>query len=380
MRPPSRPLALLLLPFLLAACSGGVADIFETQSPITVAVVGPTRGPYSGLGGEMRAGVQQAEQDINAKGGVLGHVLKLRGVDDQCDAKSASSTARALVREKVTFVVGHFCSTSSIAAAPIYSEANILMITPSSSSAALTDEAAARGSSNIFRVVPRDDTQGVFLAQHILERYPGAPVALVDDGSIYGRNVTRSTRQALAEKGVRPALAESVPPDTEDFSGLVARLKAHGIGVIVFGGYAEEAAKLLLEVRKQGLEATFGGGDTLMADDFQRLAKAAAEGAFMTSLPDARELPTAQHAVEGLANFGIDAKGYTLYTYAAVELFAEAAERAKSLDASAVAKALREGEYSTVLGPLSFDAKGDLKESRYAIYVWHDGAAQPLRP
>jgi branched-chain amino acid transport system substrate-binding protein len=374
----SRPLTFLLLPLLLAACSDVGASIFETQPPITVAVVGPTRGPYSGLGGEMRAGVQQAEEDINAKGGVLGHVLKLRGVDDQCDAKLASGTARALVREKVAFVVGHFCSTSSIAAAPIYSEANILMISPSSSSAALTDEAAARGSTNIFRVVPRDDTQGAPLAQHILEHYPSALVALVDDGSAYGRNVTRSTRQALAEKGVRPALAESVPPDMEDFSGLVARLKAHGIGVIVFGGYADQAAKLLLEVRRQGLEAAFGGGDTLMADDFQRLAKTAAEGAFMTSLPDARELPTAQHAVAGLANFGIDAKGYTLYTYAAVELFAEAAERAKSLDASAIAKALREGEYLTVLGPLSFDAKGDLKGRHYAIYVWRDGTARKL--
>ena len=352
--------------------------MFESQPPITIAVVGPTHGPYSGIGGELRAGVQQAEQDIDAKGGLLGHVLTMRGADDPCDSKRAAGLAAGLVAEKVAVVVGHFCSVSSMAAAPVYGAANTLMISPASSSAELTDAAAESGNTDVFRVVPRDDMQGAFLAGHILEHYPGAAIALVGDGTPYGRNVVASTRAALVEKGVHPAATETLHPDSDDFASVVARLKGHRIKVIVYGGYAQAGAKLLLEARKEGLTAAFGGGDALMSGEFAKVAGADANGTFMTSLPDPRSVPEAQHAIEALATFGLDAKGYTLYAYAAVQVFAEAAERAKSLDTTAVAKALREGEFDTVLGPLSFDAKGDLKSPRYALYVWQDGAAQKL--
>jgi branched-chain amino acid transport system substrate-binding protein len=382
MRSLSRLLFILLLPALLPACSdlgigSGLSGMFETQPPITVAVVGPTRGPYSSIGGEMRAGVQQAEADINAQGGVLGHLLKLRGADDPCDTKRAAGLAAGLVAEKVSFVVGHFCSVSSIAAAPVYGAANILMISPASSSAELTDNAAESGNTDVFRVVPRDDMQGAFLAGHILEHYPGAAIALVGDGTPYGRNVIASTRAALLEKGVQPAATETLPTDG-DFASVVARLKGHRVKVIVYGGYAQAGAKFLVEARKEGLAAAFGGGDALMSSEFAKTAGADANGTFMTSLPDPRSVPEAQHAIAGLASFGLEAKGYALYAYAAVQVFAEAAARAKSLDSTAVAKALREGEYDTVLGPLSFDAKGDLKNPRYALYVWQDGTAQKL--
>lgn len=366
-----RPLALLPLLALLAACA-------PQDPPFTVAVVGPMRGPFGSLGGQMRAGVEQAEQDLDAHGGVLGRALKFRGVDDQCDAKLAPGIASALVAEKVSLVVGHFCSTSAVAAAPVYSGADVLMITPSASSAALTDDAAARGSSNIFRLVPRDDMQGTGLAEHILAHYPGAAVALVDDDTPYGKNVVISTRQALAAKGVHAALSETLQSEQSDFAALVERLKARGIGVIVFGGYAEEGAKLLVAVRRQGLEAAFGGGDTLIGGDFLKRAGANAEGTFMTSLPDLSGLPEAQHAIAGLTAFGLDAKGYTLYAYAALDLYAQAAERAKSLDPAAIAKALREGAYDTVLGKVSFDAKGDNKEAHYALYVWQQGEVHKL--
>jgi len=384
MRFPTRLLVVLLFSALLPACSSigipdlGMSGMFEGKSPVTVAVVGPTRGPYSSIGGEMRAGVQEAEQDIDKKGGLLGHQLTLRGADDPCDSKRAAGVAAGLVAEKVAFVIGHFCSVSSIAAAPIYGEANILMVSPASSSAELTDEAAAHGNFDVFRVVPRDDAQGPFLVQHILAHYQGAPVALVGDGTAYGRSVLTSTRKALAEKGMQPALDTPAAADGGDYAGLIARLKAAKIGVIVYGGYAEAGAKLLLEVRKAGLTAAFGGGDALMSSAFAKIAGTDANGTFMTSLPDPRTLPEAQQAITALADFGMDAKGYTLYAYAAMQVIAEAAERAKSLDTTAIAKALREGEYDTVLGPLSFDAKGDLQNPRYGLYVWQDGAAHRL--
>lgn len=364
-------LALLLLAGV-AACDKDATKI-SGDPPFKFAVVGPMTGPLTKYGGQLRYGVEQAMEDINRRGGMLDRQLTLRPVDDHCDPKQAMAIARGLAMEKITFVVGHACSAATIAAAPVYSDANILMIVPSASDPALTDEAAARGAKNIFRTMPRNDLQGVALAKHILGHYQGAAVALIQDGTSYGGTIMRATAAALQASGVRPVLEETTASETRDFSSLVAKLKAANIGVIVFGGGYKPAALLLRETRRQGLAAAFGGGDSLIAKEFWSVAGSAGEGTFMAGLPDPRNILTAQNAATGLANYGIDVTGYTLYAYAAVQTFAEAAEHVHSVSTPAVAKALREGEYDTVLGRIGFDAKGDVRGLGYRIYAWHDG-------
>lgn len=365
--------ALVLL--LLAGITACGEDALKISGgpPFKFGVVGPMSGPLTKYGGQLRYGVEQAMEDINAGGGVLDRQLTLRPVDDRCDPKRAEAIARGLAAEGITFVVGHACSAATMAAAPVYSEANILLIVPSASDAALTDDAAARGAHNIFRIMPRSDLQGVALAKHILEHYRGAAVALIQDGTSYGKTIVRATSAALHAKGVRPALEASVTPKTTDFSPLIAKLKAANVGVVVFGGGDKPAALFLREARRQNLTAAFGGGDSLVAREFWDTAGPAAESAFMAGLPDPRSSVAAQDAASGLARYGIDVTGSTIYAYAAVQAFAEAAERAHSLSTPAVAKALREGEYDTVLGRIGFDAKGDVRGLGYMIYAWHDG-------
>ena len=68
---------------------------------------------------------------------------------------------------------------------------------------------------------------------------------------------------------------------------------------------------------------------------------------------------------------GFDPEGCTLYSYASVQAIAERAKRPGSLEPARVAAALRGGApVGTVLGPVAFDAKGDVRDPRYAIYVW----------
>ena len=366
----------ILLPALAAACSDMPSLKIKGEAPIRIGVVGPMTGPNTTYGGQLRYGAGQAIEDINARGGVLDHQLTLRAADDRCDPERAATIAQGLAVEKIGFVVGHFCSAASIAAAPAYGEANILMITPSSSDPALTDAAAVRGADNVFRLVPRDDMQGPALAGYILAHQPDLPIALVQDGSSYGKHVVDPARATLAAGGVHPALDETITGDGADVSKLAAQLKARNVAVIVFGGHAKEAGMLVLEARRQGLEAVLMGGDALATEEFWKVAGPAGDGTIMTTLPDPRNSPAALHAVAGLARYGIDATGYTLRAYAAVELFAAAAERAHSLATADLAKALREGEYDTALGPLRFDEKGDLKDAAYALYVWRGGGYQ----
>jgi branched-chain amino acid transport system substrate-binding protein len=67
---------------------------------------------------------------------------------------------------------------------------------------------------------------------------------------------------------------------------------------------------------------------------------------------------------------GIDPEGYTLYTYAAIQEWAEAAKKAGTTDGKKVAAALKAGKWDTVLGPITYDDKGDIKVVDYVFYVW----------
>jgi branched-chain amino acid transport system substrate-binding protein len=94
----------------------------------------------------------------------------------------------------------------------------------------------------------------------------------------------------------------------------------------------------------------------------------------MTFPSDPRRRPTAQAVVKEFADKKIDPEGYVLYAYAAVEIWAKAAEKAKTTDAKKVAEVLKAGKWDTVLGPISYDKKGDVTVSDYVFYIWHNGS------
>src|SRR5688572_12377938 len=128
---------------------------------IKIGSAGPMTGQYAAFGEQLRRGAQMAVDEINAAGGVNGQKLQLVIGDDACDPKQATAVANKMVTDKVVFVAGHFCSSSSIPASKIYKEARILQITPASTNPRLTDEGAAEGNRALFRTCGRDDAQGL---------------------------------------------------------------------------------------------------------------------------------------------------------------------------------------------------------------------------
>jgi len=93
----------------------------------------------------------------------------------------------------------------------------------------------------------------------------------------------------------------------------------------------------------------------------------------MTFAPDPRKLDTAKDVVAEFKAQGFDPEGYTLYTYAAMQIFKQAAEKAKSTDADKLQAQLHGHSFDTVLGPIKFDDKGDIVNPQYVFYVWSKG-------
>ncbi len=355
---------------LLLNCAPARADIL-------IAAAGPVTGQLASLGEQMLLGVRQAVSDINEQGGVLGQKLQLEIGDDQCDPKQAVAVANQLAAKGAVFVAGHFCSSSSIPAAQVYTEEAVVMISPASTNPALTDS----GSAFVFRVCGRDDLQGGVAGKFLAEKFADQRIAILHDKSAYGKGLADATRAELRKNDGKEVLYEAFTAGEKDYTALVTKLKEAKIGAVFIGGYHTEAGLILRQMREQGLDAAFMGGDGLVVREFWSIAGDAAEGALFTFVPDPRKSPAAQDVIKRFAGTGRSPEGYVLYSYAAVQSWAQAAERAGTPDAATVARALHDGSFDTVIGQLRFDAKGDVDLPAFAVYRWSKGDyAQISRP
>ncbi len=351
-----------------------IAEIPAGRAEIRIAVAGPVTGQLAGLGEHMLRGAREAVADINARGGLLGQMLALAIEDDQCDPKQAVAVANRIAASGAAMVAGHFCSNASIAAARIYSEEGVLMISPASTSEALTEA----GHSLVFRVCGRDDQQGALAAHHIAKAYAGKRIAVIDDKGAYGRGLALRVIATLEALGRPPALVESFTPGERDYRALAAKLKQARIDVVFIGAYHTEAGLILRQMREQGASADVVGGDALVVSEFAAIAGPAADGVTFTSAADPRLTAAAAAIVERFRRRGIEPDGYVLYTYAAIEAWAEAVRRAASPDPAKVAERLRQGRFVTVIGDIGFDAKGDVDRPGFALFRWRSGTYAPL--
>jgi branched-chain amino acid transport system substrate-binding protein len=352
------------------ALSFGMALSGAAYADITIATAGPMTGQYATFGAQMKAGAEQAVEDLNAAGGVLGQQLLLEIGDDACDPKQAVAVANQMAGKGIALMAGHFCSGSSIPASAVYNDASIIQISPASTNPKFTDERPGPG---VMRVCGRDDQQGQVAGAFLAEKFADKNVAIIDDKSAYGKGLADETRKYMNEAGKKEVLNESYNAGEKDYTALVSKLKAAAIDVLYVGGYHTEAGLIARQMRDQGMNTILVSGDALVTDEYWQITGEAGAGTLMTFSPDPRKNPGVEDLVKKFRDKGIEPEGYVLYTYAAVQAWAQAATTAGSTDFEPVVKALSEGKFDTVLGELSFDDKGDVTLPGYVFYEWEGG-------
>ncbi len=333
---------------------------------ITVGVAGPMTGGEASFGRQLKNGAEQAVADLNAAGGVLGKKLKLEIGDDACDPKQARSVGEKFAGMKLPFVAGHYCSSSSIPASEAYAEGGVLQITPASTNPQFTE----RNLWNTFRVCGRDDQQGAVAGAYLAKTYKGKNIAVIHDKTTYGKGLADETKKAFNKAGGKEKLYEAYNKGDKDFTALVSKLKLNAVDVVYVGGYHQEAGLILRQMRDQGLKTVLMAGDALADKEFASITGAAAEGVLFTFGPDPRKKATAAAIVKKFKDKNIDPEGYTLYTYAAFQVWSQAATKTGSTDSKKVAATIKGGKWDTVLGPITYDKKGDITVVDYVVYKW----------
>lgn len=335
-----------------------------------LAVAGPARaeGPLIGLavpldeatavlGAQMRDGALLAARAAGAR-------LVIR--DDQCTAAGGEAAARAFAAQAVEVVVGFLCMEAIEAALPILGEAGIATITPGVRADALTDRRERTGFL-VWRLAPRADAEADAVASIFIRLWRGELFAIVDDGTIYGRDLSESFRLAVEMAGLQPIFVDTYRPQSDNQIGLVGRLRRAGATHVFVGGDRDDVAIMARDAAGLDYAVTLAGGEALRAAGDIPLAA----GTLMIGPPEWVDGADAA-VLERFAEAGIAPDGYALPAHAAVEIAMQALGRART-DEKSVAAALAEGgPFATVLGAIAFDDKGDLTQNPFRLFR-HDG-------
>lgn len=363
---------------LLAGCIAMAMSHSVLAKDIKVAIVGAMSGPVAQYGDMEFSGARQAIADINAKGGIKGDKLVGVEYDDACDPKQAVAVANKVINDGIRYVIGHLCSSSTQPASDIYEDEGVIMITPAATNADLT----TRGYKMIMRTTGLDSDQGPTAAKYILETIKPKRIAVVHDKQQYGEGLARSVRDSLKKQGTEPVLFEGVTAGDKDFSTLVARLKKENVDFVYFGGYYPEMGQILRQAKQAGLTARFMGPEGVGNSSLSNIAGDASEGMLVTLPKRYDQVPANQPIVDALKAKKLDPTGpFVWTTYAALQSLTTAMERSGSQEPADLVKDLKTGKpVETVMGPLSWDEKGDLKGFEFGIFEWHaDGSSTAVK-
>jgi branched-chain amino acid transport system substrate-binding protein len=364
---------------VLAACGGdddggGAGGGGQT---VKLAYFGVLTGDLSPqLGINIRNGAKLAIDEFNAKGGTK---VELVEYDSQGDPAQAPQLAQRAVTDKVAGIIGPAFSGESKVANPIFEEAKIPNVSASATAVAL----AASGWKYWHRVVANDDAQAPADATYMTKKVAAKKTAVIDDNSEYGKGLADGVRKALESQGAKSSVNESIDPKATDYSSVVNAVKAAAPEAIFYGGYYQEAAKLVKQLRDGGVTGTFVTGDGSLDQQLIDLGGAAAEGAVATCpcvLATASDTEAAKKfTTDYKAKYNADPGTYSTEGYDAATVFLKAIEAGKTT-AEDINAWIATANFEGVSKPIKFQANGEIEASDIFAYEMKGGKVTLLGP
>jgi branched-chain amino acid transport system substrate-binding protein len=366
-----RVLAVVLASAWLFGCSK--KETATSGVVIKIGNVAPLTGPDSYLGKDNENGARLAVEEINRQGLTINGkaiTLELLGEDDAGDPKLGTQVAQKLVDSKVVAVVGHLNSGVTIPASKIYSEAGIVQISPSSTNPEYTKQ----GYKTAYRMVGTDAQQGPVLAKFAIENLKGKSIAIVDDATQYGKGLADEFEKKIISSGSKIVIHEATNNKATDFKAILTNIKAKNPDIILFGGMAATGGPFAKQAKELGIKAKIIGGDGICSPTLYELAGDAVENIVCSTVGVPKE--SLNNSANFLKNyqerFKTEVQIYAPMAYDAVMIIVDAMKRSNSTNAADILKAIPTTNYAGLSGQITFDEKGDLKESYITLSQFKD--------
>jgi branched-chain amino acid transport system substrate-binding protein len=351
-------MGLMLVPFLMATASA---------KTLKIGSMGPLTGPYAADGNDIKNGVLCAIDVINDEGGIPGFdKIKLFPQDTACDPKQAVAAANKLINLEVTGVIGAYCSSSTIPASDTLAEEDIIMITPASTHQDVTD----RGLPYMFRMCGRDDDQAPAAVKFMIQGLHAKTVFIVDDKTTYSQGLADGVRKNAEKMGMKVLGHDHVNQGDKDFSAILTMVKRANPDVFYMSLQNHASGSLMvIQAKRMGLDSKILSQDAMYHPNFIKVAKAAAEGVYVTYGYTDKTTPAYKaYAKRFTANYG-EIGAYGTYAYDAAMAYFKAVKMAGTTDPAKVKAALLKLDYQGASKHVKFRPNGDSGSSYVAFRI-----------
>jgi branched-chain amino acid transport system substrate-binding protein len=369
----------MILTLLLAACGGGSSEPTRGDAVVFVAV--PLSGFQANGGQTVLGGVRLAAEELNRSGGLLGYRVVVRPLDDESDSDVAVAQVAQIQTaldngEQVLGVIGHLNSGQTLAAMELYKDLPVVVITPTASEQSLT----ARGYTNFFRINANDAVQAQVDAEFLVNTIKAQRVAVVHNDTEYGQGLANSLANELRTLGAEVVLTLEVTEGQGRYVDEVAQIQGANADAIFYAGYEIEAPYLRAELIEAGVDLPLLASDGAFLAATIDESNGTAEGMYVSAFA-----PSPRNAADDAwfeAYQAVEYRNpdtYSVNGYVAMQVLADGVRQADSLQAGAVAQAIRGNAMGTMLNALHFDEQGDLVDPQIWIYQVVDGEFQQIQ-
>jgi branched-chain amino acid transport system substrate-binding protein len=367
--------------------TGSTLAQVHAEDIVRIGHVAATSGPIAHLGKDNENGARMAVDELNAKGGVViggkKYKIVMQAEDDAGDPKQGTAVAQKLVDAKVSGVIGHETSGTTIPASRIYYDAGIPQISPSASNPQYTRQRY----NTTFRNIANDEQLGAALARYAMQVSKAKRIAVIDDRTAYGKGLAdefmKNVKRSGAASGSTIVSTQFTNDKATDFSAILTAVKATKPDMIFFGGMDAVAGPMLRQMKQLAIPIKFMGGDGMCSDSVPRLAgDAMSDGQVICAeaggVEPSQEKGMADFRVAYKKKFGIEVQTYAPYAYDALMTMVEAMQQAGSTDPAKYLPALARITHKGVTGNIAFDARGDVKDGVLTIYTFRNAKREKL--
>ncbi len=349
---------------------------------VKIGHVAPMSGAQSHYGKDNTNGAAMAVEELNAAGVVIGGKkvkFELMAEDDAADPKQGAAVAQKLCDAKVSAVVGHLNSGTTIPASKIYNDCGISHVTGAATNPNLTKP----GYKTTFRIIANDNSLGAGLAAYAADTLKLKKVAIIDDRTAYGQGVAEVFKKIAQEKGMQVVDSQFTNDKATDFMAILTSIKSKAPDAIFFGGMDPQAGPMLRQLDQLGMtNVKYFGGDGICTQELAKLAGGAKSlgnvvcaegGASLEKMPGG-----AAWKKKYDAKFPGQFQVYSPYTYDATYLIVDAMKRANSTEPAAVTAELAKSSFKGVTSTIAFEANGELKGPAMTLSTFKDGKKSAL--
>ena len=375
-------LAMLVVVLLVAACGGAGSPAQPTQGDVIVYVAVPLSGFQANAGQTVLGGVRLKAAEINAQGGLMGHRVVVEGVDDESDSGVAVSVAEQIAKDvaagkPVLGVVGHLNSGQTLAAMEVYKNLSIAIVTPTASEVSLTQ----KGYNNFFRINANDAVQARVDAEFLVKTLNVRRVAVMHNDDPYGIGLASAVAGELKKLGAEVVTQIQVKVEQRDYKTEVPQVAGTNADAVFYAGYEVECPYLRYALTQAKVTVPFLASDGCFISATIDESNDTAEGMYVSAFGPSpwtkasKGWISAYQAVESR-----NPDTYSLNGYAAMEVLLDGAQKAGSLQGAAVADGIRKLDLQSLVGPISYDSSGDLRNPTIYIFQVRDNQFVQVYP